>query len=153
MDIFDVGRYVKIRQRAERPGTPSEGETARSALREMEEKYPGIAAAARRAERAVEAEEDTKPPPNPWVNVAETVLGRIASRATSRFADELSGHVSGANRFDPLANKHCKIIAHQCAPDQVCLEVRMNRAAVLRPRVLDQLLEAIETRLQREAGS
>lgn len=151
MDVHDISRYVKLRQRAERPGTPAEGETARSAMGEMESKHPGIAAAALRAERAIVGEE-TRPPPQPsWMGVVETVLGSVASKASSQFADELSGHMSGAARFEPLQKRHCKITPHQCAPEQVCVEVRMNADDVNRPQVLARILEAVGDRLQSEA--
>lgn len=154
MDIHDISRYVKLCQRAERPGSsgPStEEKTVRTALAEMELKHPGIAAAALRAERAI-AGEETKPPPQPsWMGVVETVLGSVASKASSQFADELSGHMSGAARFEPLQKRHCKITPHQCAPEQVCIEVRMNADDVSRPQVLARILEAVGDRLQSEA--
>lgn len=150
MTLDNISTYLKCRARAESPGTPEEGETAKLRVAEMEEKYPGIAAAAQRVARAVSGEEKAPPRPN-WANVVEAALGAVAAKATTQFTDELSGHLSGAARFEPLQPRHFKVTTHQCAPGQVCIEVRMNALDVHRPRVLERILEAVGSRLRSEA--
>lgn len=154
MDIHDISRYVKLTARArDTSSSADERQTARQAVSEMEERFPAIRATAARVEQALAnpfPQTESKPATD-WGAILGGVLTSVAKQTSTNLADEFAGHVTGARRTEPLRRGKCVIERHVCAPEQVCLEIRMNASDARRSAVRRQILDALEDRLLSEA--
>lgn len=152
MNLRDVDLYLKRRALAEGNGDPNEKANAARQVREMESEHPGIRAAADRVQRALEgAAPAGAAPPGGWKGGVADWLRRTAEVSAERFADELAGEVSGADRFKELRRGECRLSTHTCAAGQVCLEIRVRARDVASTRVRERVLDGVEAELLRLA--
>lgn len=156
MDLRTIDLYLKRRAMAESPGgNANEKAMAARQLREMEAEYPGLREKAEAVAGAMAGERgtpgDVGAETSSWggglAAFLKATAKAAAGEAASQFADNLSGGLSGAERFSALDRREVAFTAHACTEGQVCLEVRVRAADVLRVRTRKDILAEIEDEL------
>lgn len=158
-------RYTKLERRAKDQSSGDLG-VAREAkiaaqraaevlrqVQEMEEQYPDIRKVAARVLRAVEGAPDAATTgPRPGGGLWDVVLSKLEEglrQGAERVADGVAGELAGAGRFDTLDRGEYDLRAHECAADQVCLEIRVRKADMVRVGPREAVLDAIEAAILR----
>ncbi len=151
MTLQDVATYGKVRARADHPATPpEEAHTARNVCARMEADHPGIREAWARAERAVKNERAPGPgqPPRPGERKSPLwgVVENMLAGAASKIATDLEQEVQ--ERAAPLDKGDVSLKPRDCAPGQVCLEVRARVDDLRRASTREEFLDAIDRELR-----
>lgn len=151
MTLRDIDLYLKKRALAEGTSAPAEAAEARRQAEAMEIEFPGIQTRAAAVKRALEGD-----PPrgdrsagrgSGLAEAAGDWLRKAAQDVASQAAHDLAGAMAGSARYEALRRGQCKLKAHDCAADQVCLEVRVRAADILRSRSRAAILDAVEAEL------
>jgi hypothetical protein len=166
MTLKEVNRWLVLHDRATAQagdeGSRRERAVAQTQLDALEDACPGIEARAKAIQKIVDlpyvpgadlpgepAAGKKKAPA--WSATLGDVLKAVLVGQAAGLADTFAGEVSGAGRLEALEPGDVVLKAHTCAPDQVCLEVRMRKRDVLRAKTLDQTLRQIGIDLMRAA--
>lgn len=146
-----VMRYLKLRERADHPGTAApEAMNCRTRMQEMEADYSELLPTVSRIERALagtaERPRFQRPPPaKGWKAAAMSVVQDLVEVGADRVADNMTG----SHRFNALSRNECAIDRLPCAPEQVCIEVRVRQDDLRRPMFRQRLVDGIEAELRR----
>lgn len=162
MTLKDVARYIDLRTRAEHKGTPvPEADSARRMVADLEAEHPGIAIKAAAVERVMAtdmpfgaaANAGARPRGDTPSGVLAAFMAGVLKGAAEQVADGVVNDLTGAKRQDPLHPREVAIRTLPCAPDQVCVEIRMRAVDLRRASVRGELLDAIEYELKQAAAS
>lgn len=159
VDLVSIDRYLKIARMASAQGTtPAEAAAFQRKLVMMEAEYVGIRELAADVRAVIEAggiralpKPKTAFTQGPGWSALREAASRAGLEALERVADDIAGQVTGADRHTHLDPKECVVVAHSCAPDQVCVEIRMRRRDALRDHVREAILDQVEDEIVRLA--
>lgn len=155
MTLKDVARFSEVAARAadRTQGDGPSRKAARGILRQMEEDYPGIAGAAARAETAMldpfagatsAGPSDTRPS---FRDMIQNLGVNAAQRFAAGFEADL---IDETRRQQPLVRGEVTVKRHECAADQVCVEVRCRARDWLKVR--KTLLQIVEQEIEDAAA-
>ena len=152
--IDTVGKYIKLKARAEHPSTPkTEAATAKSLMLGMSNEDPALPKVAKRVAGVIDGTTTERSLPNggpgTWWSEIENFFAGAAIAAAERGADNFAGQVTGSARFEPLRRGDVALTTHDCSPNQVCLEIRVRAIDIERVSFRAKVLDGIEDELIR----